>query len=95
MKPEQPLCWRPLLLATIFLQLATAPAVVFTNDTLLNSFDTNYDGSDIIVTNCTLTVNGPTPSPASSSPTAAFSLIQRPPAEPYRFSAPSPMNPKR
>src|ERR1035438_3280618 len=35
-----------------------ATAVTFTNDTALPSYDTNYDGMDIVVTNCTLTVDG-------------------------------------
>src|SRR5215471_999350 len=39
--------------------LSSPGAVVFTNDTTIHSFDTNYDGNDIIVSNCTLTVDGP------------------------------------
>lgn len=45
---------------TAFLLAATAaPAVTFTNDTLIPSYDTNYDGLEVVVTNCTLTVDGP------------------------------------
>src|ERR1017187_9555119 len=36
-----------------------APAVTFTNDTAISFNNTNYDGADIVVTNCTLTVDGP------------------------------------
>jgi hypothetical protein len=35
-----------------------AQAVTFTNDTAISFSNTNYDGLDIIVTNCTLTVDG-------------------------------------
>ena len=35
-----------------------ASAVTFTNDTAIASYDTNYDGLDITVTNCTVTVDG-------------------------------------
>jgi hypothetical protein len=47
----------------ILFSLAFAPhgiaAVVFTNDTLIDSITMSYDGNDIIVSNCTLTVDGP------------------------------------
>ena len=46
------------LIGLLFALRAPA-AVVFTNDTIINSFDTNYDGKDIVVSNCTLTVDGP------------------------------------
>ena len=36
----------------------TAWAVTFTNDTAIGFNNTNYDGLDIVVTNCTLTVDG-------------------------------------
>jgi hypothetical protein len=39
--------------------LSARASVVFTNDTIIHSFDTNYDGADLVVSNCTLTVNGP------------------------------------
>ena len=35
-----------------------AQAVTFTNDTAISFNNTNYDGLDIVVTNCTLTVDG-------------------------------------
>ncbi len=35
-----------------------AQAITFTNDTAISFNNTNYDGLDIIVTNCTLTVDG-------------------------------------
>src|SRR6185369_4208663 len=34
-------------------------AVTFTNDTLIGPLNTNFDGADITITNCTLTVDGP------------------------------------
>ena len=37
----------------------TASAVTFTNDTIITFNNTNYDGLDIVVTNCTVTVDGP------------------------------------
>src|ERR1039457_4142984 len=36
-----------------------APAVTFTNDAAISLNNTNYDGADIVVTNCMLTVDGP------------------------------------
>ncbi|MGD0411650.1 MAG: hypothetical protein ABSC18_08075 [Verrucomicrobiota bacterium] len=43
--------------------LALAPALLgaatFTTNTTINSGDTTYDGQDIVVSGCTLTVNGP------------------------------------
>ena len=52
---------RALIAGVIALILARLPAfaTTFTNDTTINVNDTNYDGTDIVVTNCTLTVNGP------------------------------------
>jgi hypothetical protein len=52
---------RALIAGAIALILARLPAfaTTFTNDTTINVNDTNYDGTDIVVTNCTLTVNGP------------------------------------
>jgi hypothetical protein len=46
-------------LACFILSLRGAAVVVFTNDAIINSFVTNYEGNDIIVSNCTLTVDGP------------------------------------
>src|SRR6516164_10153553 len=47
-----------ILLSFTFALHGTA-AVVFTTDTTLGPLDTNFDGNDIIVSNCTLTVDGP------------------------------------
>ncbi|HVM50114.1 MAG TPA: carboxypeptidase-like regulatory domain-containing protein [Candidatus Acidoferrum sp.] len=44
-------------LALLLPGLAMA-AVTFTNNTAINALNTNYDGMDIVVTNCTLTVDG-------------------------------------
>lgn len=38
--------------------LPASAGVVFTNDTIINAFDTNYDGNDLVVSNCTLAVDG-------------------------------------
>ncbi len=37
---------------------ASAYAITFTNDTTIGVLDTNYDGLDLVITNCTLTVDG-------------------------------------
>ncbi|HWI59631.1 MAG TPA: hypothetical protein VNZ22_20550, partial [Bacillota bacterium] len=39
--------------------LLSASAVTFTSDAVIGFDDTNYDGADIVITNCTLTVDGP------------------------------------
>jgi hypothetical protein len=52
---------RALVAGVIALILVHLPAfaTTFTNDTTINANDTNYEGADIIVTNCTVTVDGP------------------------------------
>jgi hypothetical protein len=40
-------------------QSLSASAIVFTNDTLISPINTNYDGQDIVISNATLTVDGP------------------------------------
>src|SRR6266403_498864 len=40
-------------------QLITSSAAVFTSDTLLNASNTNYDGQSIVLSNCTVTIDGP------------------------------------
>jgi len=45
-------------LALVFVRLPAA-ATTFTNDTMIHVNDTNYEGADIVITNCTLTVDGP------------------------------------
>ena len=52
-----PLCSLLSLTALLTAQPATQ-AVVFTNDTAITFNNTNYDGLDVVVTNCTLTVDG-------------------------------------
>ena len=51
---------RALIAGVIALILVRLPAIAttFTNDTTINANDTNYDGADIVVTNCTVTVDG-------------------------------------
>src|SRR5437588_12399763 len=36
-----------------------AQAITFTNDTYIASGDSTYDSLDIVITNCTVTVDGP------------------------------------
>ena len=45
--------------AALALLTTTAHAAVFTTDATIAIGVTNYDGQDIVVSNCTLTVNGP------------------------------------
>ena len=45
-------------LAVLMSQALPGSAVTFTNDSFISFVDTNYDGADIVVTNCTLTVDG-------------------------------------
>ena len=42
----------------LFLSAAAAGAVTFTNDTAISADNTNYDGLDVLITNCTLTLDG-------------------------------------
>ncbi len=55
-----PAC-RALVAGVVVLTLVCLPAfaTTFTNDTTINANNTNYEGADIIVTNCTVTVDGP------------------------------------
>jgi hypothetical protein len=48
----------PLVAALLLLHGFKVAAVTFTNDTVISFNNTNYDGLDIVVTNCTLTVDG-------------------------------------
>ena len=51
---------RVLTAGTLLLSLSPFPvfAMTFTNDTTIHFKDTNYEGADIVVTNCTVTVDG-------------------------------------
>src|SRR5688572_7788760 len=42
----------------VFAPASQSATVVFTNDVVISSSDTNYDGLEIVVTNCTVTVDG-------------------------------------
>jgi hypothetical protein len=57
---KQPLFSIPLVLPVTALLLCGLPAgaITFTNDTAIGFNNTNYDGADLVVTNCTLTVDG-------------------------------------
>jgi hypothetical protein len=47
------------LLTLLFIQLSPAHAITFTGDTYIGVNDTTFDGMDIGVSNCTLTIDGP------------------------------------
>jgi len=44
--------------AALLLPALTAPAITFTNDIVIPSYDTNYDGADVVITTATVTVDG-------------------------------------
>jgi hypothetical protein len=46
-------------LVALAMGLVPATAITFTNDTLITFGDTNYDGADIVLSNCTVTMDGP------------------------------------
>jgi hypothetical protein len=46
------------LILTLLAAVPSALAVTFTNDTLISFNNTSFEGQDIVVTNCTLTVDG-------------------------------------
>ena len=52
---------RTLVAGIIALTLVRLPAftMTFSSDTTINANNTNYEGADIVVTNCTVTVDGP------------------------------------
>src|ERR1035437_7895678 len=58
---KQPFSSLHLVLPVTALLLCSLPAraVTFTNDTAISFNNTNYDGADVVATNCTLTVDGP------------------------------------
>src|SRR5438105_568343 len=45
-------------LALLAASATTAPAIVFTNNTTIATSDTNYNGLDLVVSNCTVTIDG-------------------------------------
>lgn len=58
---KTPVCLlRSALAGLLFTALTLkAPAVVFTTSTAIGPLNTNYDGADIVISNCTVTVDGP------------------------------------
>src|SRR5215204_1749462 len=46
------------LAGLLLVQSFTVSAIVFTNDTVISPLQTNYEGQDIVISNCTLTVDG-------------------------------------
>src|SRR5438105_2815967 len=42
----------------LILSIIQARAVTFTSDTLIRFNNSNYDGADIVITNCTVTIDG-------------------------------------
>src|SRR5436853_245377 len=47
------------LLALITPRAVEASSFVFTSNTTISAADTNYDGSDLVVSNCTVAIDGP------------------------------------
>ena len=47
-----------LALAGVLLVATGASATVFTNTTAISPLDTSYDGADIVISNCTVTMDG-------------------------------------
>ncbi len=47
-----------LLLCLAVISITSASAVVFTTDTSIGALDTSYDGQDVVVSNCTVTIDG-------------------------------------
>src|SRR6266478_2098070 len=58
MKTQCPSFRCPLSMIVLAMATLAARAATFTNDTAIGITNANYDGQDIIVTNCTLTVDG-------------------------------------
>ncbi len=48
-----------LALAFALLIPLTVPAVVITNNTAIGPLVTTYDGTDLVISNCTVTMDGP------------------------------------
>jgi len=57
MKRPRLLFW--LALAGLLIAAAGAPAAVFTTNTAIGPLDASYDGADIVISNCIVTVDGP------------------------------------
>ena len=51
--------WRNLLLISFATVALSASATVFTTNTDIGPLNTTYDGQDIVISNCTVTVDGP------------------------------------
>src|SRR5580698_8944043 len=59
---KTPLFCRWSLILVVFVTIALAlhaSAEVFTEDTEIGPLDTNYDGQDLVILDCTVTVDGP------------------------------------
>ena len=59
MKTQASLLHPILSAAALLLIGCTTQAAIFTHDAAISFNNTNYDGADIVITNCTLTVDGP------------------------------------
>jgi hypothetical protein len=55
---KTPQLFSGLFCAISLLAIAIAPAAVLTNNTAISPLDASYDGTDIVVSNCTVTVDG-------------------------------------
>ncbi len=58
MKINRFVLWPVLGILALWLQTAAASAVIFITNTVISIQNTNYDGQDIVVIGCTLTVDG-------------------------------------
>lgn len=58
MKPSAFIARVTLLQLIAVASITTARAVVFTTDTSIGTLDTSYDGQDVVVSNCTVTIDG-------------------------------------
>src|SRR5580698_3106943 len=59
---KAPLLCRLSIILIVYVTMALAlraSAEVFTEDTEIGPLDTNYDGQDIVILDCTVTVDGP------------------------------------
>src|SRR5467141_5217576 len=50
--------WIRLAASLAILRILPLAAVTFTSDSTITFYNTNYDGQDILLTNCTVTIDG-------------------------------------
>ena len=57
-RDRRPRQWAGFLLLLCFMNMTPALAVVFTSDTLIETNNLTYEGQDMVVSGCTVTING-------------------------------------